>query len=114
MLSRKALAVASLSTIVCSLVTGAFAGDGFTTSEFLSQPAKNQSGYIVSSAMMAGLIAAQNTPDQAKCIDKFVAAQEPLGYPRILEAMKQYGQYHPTAVILSVLQKECGSLKYAK
>lgn len=112
MLSRKVLAIASLSTIVCSAATGA--DDGLKASQFLSHSAEGQSGYITSSAMMAGLIAAQNKPEQAKCIDEFTATQKANGYPRIIDAMKQYGDYHPTAVILSVFQKACGSLKFVK
>ena len=112
MLSRKVLAIASLSTIVCS--AAAVADEGLKASQFLSHSAEGQSGYITSSAMMAGLIAAQNKPEQAKCIDEFTATQKVDGYPRIIDAMKQYGDYHPTAVILSVFQKACGSLKFMK
>lgn len=112
MFRRKALAIASLCTIVCS--GGAVADDGFKASQFLSHTAEGQSGYITSSAMMAGLIAAQNKPEQAKCIDEFTATQKGEGYPRIIEAMRQYGDYHPTAVILSVFQRACGSLKFVK
>ena len=112
MLSRKALAIASLSTIVCS--GAGHAADGFKASEFLKFPQENQKGYISASAMMAGLIATQNVPDQAKCIDRWVADEATRGYPRIAEAMKAHGDYHPTAVIMSVLQKECGAVKYAR
>ena len=112
MLSRKALAIASLSTIVCG-VSGAGA-EGFKASEFLKFPQENQRGYISASAMMAGLIATQNVPDQAKCIDRWVADEATRGHPIISEAMKAHGDYHPTAVIMSVLQKECGAFKYAR
>ena len=64
--------------------------------------------------MMAGLIATQNNQPQAECIDDFVATQKPLGYPQIVEAMNKYGEYHPSAVIMSVLEKACGKLKFVK
>lgn len=110
MLSRIGLALASLSTIVCS--SGASADDGFKASDFLKFPQENQRGYISASAMMAGLIATQNVPDQAKCISRWVADEATRGHPKITEAMKVHGEYHPTAVIMSVLQKECGAFKY--
>ncbi len=112
MLSRNALALASLSTIVCS--NAAVADEGFKASEFLKFPQENQRGYISASAMMAGLIATQNMPDQAKCIDRWVTEEATRGHPKISEAMKVHGDYHPTAVIMSVLQRACGAFKYAR
>lgn len=106
------MAVASLSTIVCILVTGVRAADGSKASEFLTNPTESQSGYIGASAMMAGLIATQNNRAQAVCIDDFVAKQKPLGYPQIVEAMRKYGEYHPSAIIMGVLEKACGKFKF--
>jgi len=114
MLSRKALAVASLSTLVCSVAPGAFAGDGFKASEFLTYPAQSQKSYITSSAMMAGLIASQNNRAQAVCIDDWVAQQSGQGYGAVVEAMRKLPDYHPSAVIVAVLDKACGSFKYLK
>lgn len=112
MLSRKALAVASLSTLVCS--AGAGAEEAFKSSKFLTYPAQSQKSYITSSAMMAGLIASQNNRAQAVCIDDWVAQQSGQGYGPVVEAMRKLPDYHPSAVIVAVLDKACGSFKYVK
>lgn len=114
MLSRKALAIASLCIIVCSAGSGALAGDGFKSSAFLAYPLASQKSYITSSAMMAGLIATQNAPKQAKCIDEWVAQQSDQGYATVIEAMKKFPANHPSAVIVAVLDKACGSFRYVK
>jgi len=112
MLSRKALAIASLSTIVCSMAGGALAGEAFKSSQFLTYSAEARQSYITSSAMMAGLIASQNNPRQGKCIDDWIARQSAQGYASVVEVMKRYPDHHPSAVIVAVLDKACGSFKY--
>lgn len=110
MLSRNVLALASLSTIVCSSV--AVADDGFKSSKFLTYPAESQKSYIGSSAMMAGVIATQNKPDQAKCIDDWATENRDASYQAVFDAMERFPDHHPTTVIFAVLQKACGSFKY--
>lgn len=109
MFRRRAMAIASLSTIVCS---AAVADDGFKSSKFLTYPADSQKSYIGSSAMMAGVIATQNQPDQAKCIDGWATASGEASHQAVVEAMKRFPDHHPTTVIFAVLQKACGSFKY--
>lgn len=111
MLSRKAIAIASLSTIVCS---AAVAVEGFKSSKFLTYPAESQKSYIASSAMMAGLIASQNSAAQAACIDDWGVKQRDAGYAAVMEAMQRFPEHHPSAVIVAVLDKACGSFKYRK
>lgn len=110
MLSRNVLALASLSTIVCS--GAAVAEDKFKSSEFLRWSPESQSGYISTSAMMAGVIATQNRPDQAKCIDKWIAENEPGGFAKAREVMSRFPDHHPTGVIAAILEKARGSIKY--
>lgn len=112
MLSRKAQAIASLSTIVCAFATGA-AAEGFKTSEFLNLPAENQRGYISTAATAAGVIANMNRAGQAKCIDDWVGKYADAGYQPVVEAMKKLPQYHPMAVTLAVIEKACGTFKYS-
>jgi hypothetical protein len=109
MLSRNTLALASLSTIVCS---AALADDGFKSSKFLTYPAESQKGYISTAVMMAGSIAAQNKQEQARCIDGWAAQHDATGFRPVVEAMQRFPDYHPAGVILAVLQKACGSFKY--
>lgn len=109
MLSRNALALASLSTIVCN---AALADDGFKSSKFLTYPAESQKGYISTAVMMAGSIAAQNKQEQARCIDDWAMKNRDGGYRPVIDAMQKYPDYHPAGVIIAVLQKACGSFKY--
>jgi len=110
MLSRKALAIASLCTIVCS--AGADAED-FKSSKFLTYAPEAQNSYITTSVVMAGVIAGQNKPDQAKCIDQWMADNEAAGFPSVKGAMSRFPDHHPSGVIVAVLEKACGSVKYA-
>lgn len=110
MFRRKALALATLSTIVCS--GGAVADDGFKSGKFLTYPADSQKSYISSSVLMAGLIAGQNSDAQSRCIGDWSEQNNPAGYLPVVDAMKRFPDHHPTGVILAVLQKACGPLKY--
>lgn len=109
MLSRKVLAIASLSTIVCS--TGAF-GEDFKSSKFLTYAPEAQKSYIITSVVMAGIIAGQNKPDQSTCIDRWMADHEAAGFSSVKDAMSRFPDHHPSGVIVAVLEKACGSVKY--
>jgi len=110
MLSRKALALASLCTIVCAQASSA--DEAFKSSKFLTYPAESQTSYINSSVLMAGLVAAQNSADQAKCIGDWSGKHLSGGYQPVIAAMQRFPDHHPTGVIIAVLQKACGSFKY--
>ncbi|MCV0370225.1 hypothetical protein [Filomicrobium sp.] len=113
MLSRKALDLASLCTIVCGLASGATAED-FKSSKFLTYPADAQTNYISTSAVAAASIAGLNSSAQAKCLGEWVSRHKGSGYQPVLEVMRKYPDDHPTGLILAVLQKECGPFKYVK
>lgn len=110
MLSRNALALASLSTIVCIGV--AVADDGFKSSKFLTYPAESQKSYIGTSVMMAGTVASLNNLSQAKCVDDWAAQHQGGGYEPVINAMRKYPDDHPSGLILAVLVKACGPFKY--
>lgn len=111
MLSRKALAIASLCTIVCT--QAGIAAEGFKSSEFLTWGLENQRGYVTAAATAAGVIANMNRKGQAKCIDDWVGQYRTGGYQPVIEAMKKLPDYHPMAVTLTVIEKACGTFKYA-
>lgn len=113
MLSRKTLALASLCIIVCTRAGIAEADDKFTSAEFLKWAAESQKSYIFTSVVMAGVIAGQNRQEQAKCIDRWMGDNEPAGFPSVKDAMTRFPEHHPTGVIVAVLEKACGSVKYA-
>lgn len=110
MLSRKALALATLSTIVCS--GAAVADEGFKSSEFLTWSVESQRSYITTAATAASVIVAANVRDQAKCIDDWGIKHRAEFYQPVLEAMKKLPDYHPMAVTIAVLEKACGEFKY--
>ncbi|WP_141693964.1 hypothetical protein [Methyloligella halotolerans] len=103
-----------MGAIVCSLTGAASAeqGEGFTGERFLEYPKNAQMAYITSSALMAGVIAAQNKKPQAQCIDKWAVAAMKNEYKEVIDAMSEFPDHHPTGVIVAVLQKACGRFKY--
>lgn len=112
MLSRKTLAIASLSTIVCT--QSAVAEVAFKSSKFLAYTTEQQKSYISTTTVAAWLMVSQNNKKQAECIDDWGASHRELGYRPVLEAMQKFPDDHPTALILAVLQKQCGSFQYVK
>ena len=111
MLSSKALAVASLSTIVCS---AALADDGFKSSKFLTYSAEAQRSYIDTAAVAATVVVSLNSSSQAKCLGEWVAKHRSGDFAPVFDAMRKYPDDHPMGLIIAVLQKECGAFNYAK
>ena len=112
MLSRKVIAIASLSTIVCAQAS--IAGQGLKSSEFLGWSPEHQRGFISTAAIAAGVIANLNRAGQAKCIDDWAAKYREGGYQPVIKAMKKLPDYHPMAVTLTVIENFCGEFKYSK
>ncbi|MCC7253880.1 hypothetical protein [Hyphomicrobium sp.] len=110
MLSRKALAIASLCTIVCAQAHSA--DDKFKSAEFLTWSPESQRSYITTAATAASVIVAANVRDQAKCIDDWGIKYREGFYQPVIEAMKKLPDYHPMAVTIAVLEKACGDFKY--
>lgn len=86
----------------------ALAEEKFNSSELLTQPKDGQIGYINASVAMASVMV---SPNQNRCILSWVEKNRPSGYADVVAAMKQYGDYHPAAVIAAVLEKQCGSFE---
>ena len=112
MFRRKALALATLSTIVCS--GAAVADDGFKSSKFLTYPAESQSSYIDTAAVAATVVVSLNSASQAKCLGSWVAKHRAGNFAPVIDAMRKYPDDHPMGLIIAVLQKDCGAFKYAK
>lgn len=105
------MAIASLSTIVCS---AALADDGFKSSKFLTYAADAQKSYISTAVVAATTIASLNSASQAKCLGSWITEHSGGGYPTVMEVMRKYPDDHPMGLILAVLQRDCGPLKYVK
>lgn len=114
MITTKHLAIAILSTMVCSFGASIGHAKTFDSRTFLGFPPSAQSNYIGTSAFTAAVIAAQNLPSQSRCIDDWISKSKPGGYLSVIKAMKKYPGDHPAGIILAVIQKACGSFKYLK
>lgn len=86
----------------------------FTSAEFLTQNEAAQTSFIEISITMAATVATQANPAIARCIDEWYFEDKPRQEQRnrhIVSVMRQYPDYHPSGVILAVIQKACGSFK---
>lgn len=94
-------------------VAGADAKAGtFTSAEFLTQSEAAQTSFIEISITMAATIAAQSRPEIARCLNDWYFAdreQRPARIASIKSAMRTHSEFHPSGVILAVMQKACGS-----
>jgi NAD/NADP transhydrogenase alpha subunit len=99
--------------LAISISTGALAGEAFTIKEFLALSPDTQKNFITTTAGATGLVANMNRPAQSKCIDAWIAKNASTGYQPVIEAMKKMPDYHPMAVTVAVIQKECGPFTYA-
>jgi len=80
----------------------------------MAQGADSQASFIDISVTMAGAIAANSRPEVARCLNDWYFKDTAIQDRRkeaIREAMRTYPEYHPSAVILGVLQKACGSFR---
>lgn len=84
----------------------------YKSKEFLEYSGSERGNYIVIAAGMAGLIAGQNRPEQSRCIDRWVHENRQQGYQSVISAMRKFPNHHPSAVLIAVLQKACGSFSY--
>jgi hypothetical protein len=112
MLSRRSIAIASLSTIVCS--GAAVADEGFKSSKFLSYPAESQTSYIDTAVVAATVVVSLNSAAQAKCLGAWVSKHRGGSFAPVIEVMRKYPDDHPMGLIIAVLQKDCGEFKYAR
>ena len=82
----------------------------FTSEEFLEWSYGDQEGYLAASVMMVGVVASQLDRTQAQCIDKWYAGEEKAEHQTLLTAMREHSSYHPQAIVLWVVQNECGKI----
>lgn len=88
MLSRKALAIATLSTIVCT--QAGLADEAFKSSKFLTYSAEQQKNYINISMVIVSLVASQNSRSYADCLNNWSAKNVESGYQPVIEAIKDF------------------------
>lgn len=90
----------------------AYAQEGFTGEDFLAWESSAQTGFVQTSVSMAGIIASQIKPDIARCIDGWYFANDEALDQRnteIITLIDENARFHPSAVILAAIQRECGA-----
>ena len=98
--------------LISGFVSFSAQAEVFSGKDFLTWERKNQSFYIHTSIGMAALVVGQTSEKQAECIDAWYFDDEENGINFILETMRQYPEYHPRGIILSVMEKQCGRFIY--
>lgn len=106
----------SLTKAACVLALSfpqALLAEGFTAGDVLEWGTSSQDSYFQTSVMMIAIVATQTGQHDhiAECIDGWYGggdASQPKRSARILSVMESLPDYHPQALILAVIEKECG------
>ncbi len=101
--------VASLA--ICPQVSYA---EGFTGNKFLTWPKASQDSYLRTSLTMASMILAQTNGETGACIDDWYFGDQETIERRnaeLREEIQTFSEYHPSAVVAAMLQRECGDFK---
>lgn len=87
--------------------------DGFTGADVLNWTEQQQNNYFQTSVTMIGIVATQveGREQIAECIDGWYwkgEAADPANNAFIRDAISRYPDLYPQAVILAVVEKNCG------
>lgn len=106
-------AVTACALLALSLAAAPAAqAEGFTSADLLAQSKEGQESFIEISLTMAAAIAAQTNPGIAECLDGWYFRDRQRQAARVAHiqaTMRQYPAYHPSGVVLAVVQQTCGS-----
>lgn len=88
--------------------------DDFTAADVLEWSADVQDSYFQTSVMMIAIVATQTGEHHqiAECIDHWHGGgnqSQPMRSAAIREVFDRLPNYHPQALILAVIEKECGN-----
>ena len=89
--------------------------NAFRSAQVLEWSERSQDFYFETSIMMAGIVASQNEGGHAECINDWYfggEANRSQVHASILNALRKFPNYHPGAVVLAVIQKKCGALRF--
>ena len=98
-------------TAVVAIYPQKSAAEKFTGAEFLAWSVEGQDSYNGTSITMATLVAGRTNPARATCLDEWYATSETLAAQRdaeIRDTIRRNAEYHPSAVIVLVLEEACG------
>ena len=85
--------------------------EGFTGKDFLTWSAEAQEAFFQNSVLMASTISSRLNADHASCVSDWYfadAAKRPLRDAEILDTIKKRSDFHPSAVVLAVIERACG------
>lgn len=113
MINKKSIAIAITATCLSVTYPQDATAQNFTSAQIVDWPQESRQFYFRTSIGMAGLITRQNNEVQADCIDGWYFGDETRAQAHILDVMGTYPTYHPLGVIIAILEKRCGPLRYA-
>ncbi len=85
--------------------------------QFFSFDRASQEAFIGNGIIMIAVIASQIDTKIARCIDTWYTGKSPIQNLRqseIIQTMKKLPQYKPEAIVLAVIEKQCGKFKREK
>lgn len=112
MIAKKTL-YAKLALACFALCPQAVLAQGFTSKDVLAWSVPAQDSFFQTSVTMIGIVATQTGQHNhiADCIDTWYGggpASQPQRSARLRDVMQALPDHHPQAVILAVIEKECG------
>jgi len=112
MLKRKHLALAIAVIAMMGFYPQVSEAQGLTGKQFITWERAQQDSYIRISVTMTAVVATRGHSNIAQCIDEWYSEKtvdEQARHDTFIEAIKKNTIYHPQAVILALIQKQCGS-----
>jgi hypothetical protein len=88
--------------------------EGFTGSDFLKWDRVGQDSYISTAVVMATFVATRTNAKTAECLNGWYATTAEVSQSRnneIRDLIAKNASYHPSGVILLVLEEACGSFE---
>lgn len=98
--------------LFCTLGIQAHAEDKLRGQQFLDWNVQSQDFYLEASIGMASLIAARNDEGRAQCLEDWYFSDMTARNNTIRQTISEHLEFHPRAVILSILQQQCGSFEF--
>ena len=86
--------------------------DGFNGQVFLERSEQDQRGFISTQMVMASSIAARVDPSLSECIGRVFFDGTGLsesGFQIITRRIAEFPNYHPSSVLVVVIEKACGA-----
>lgn len=89
--------------------TQTYAQDSYTSAEFLERTIESQNAFMQTSVTMIGVVATRIRPEIAHCIDDWYGGDAmDQRNDFIRSVMREHSEFHPSGVVLAVVQRACG------